>query len=144
MIGFHRKSHQLVKESHWRGEGFQGDKIRAHVFICVLSYLLERRIRQAHLDATAREGRDRLADIKLAKTRIGKRLFLCSVEGDAEHKKILDTERVKNILPIFPTQPHFQRTRNLVPSDDHLNRWELVLVSILIALFSVTITSLIY
>lgn len=85
----------------------QDDRVRAHVFICVLSYLLEKiiekRVRQAHLDITAREALDKLDDIRLAKNQIGKKVFLCPVQGDAEHKRILDALGVKNIPRILPT-----------------------------------------
>ncbi|GAI35704.1 unnamed protein product [marine sediment metagenome] len=50
---------------------YEDDRVRAHVFICVLSYLLEKiiekRMRQAHLNITAREALDKLDDIRLAK-----------------------------------------------------------------------------
>jgi len=85
----------------------QDDRVRAHVFICVLSYLLEKiiekRMRQVHLDITARETLDKLDDIRLAKNQIGKRVFLCPVEGNAEHKRILDAIGVKKIPRILPT-----------------------------------------
>jgi len=86
---------------------YEDDRVRAHVFICVLSYLLEKiiekRMRQAHLNITAREALDKLDDIRLAKNQIGKRVFLCPVEGDAEHKRILDAIGVKKIPRILPT-----------------------------------------
>lgn len=52
---------------------------------------------------TAREALDKLDDIRLAKNQIGKRVFLCPVEGDAEHKRILDAIGVKKIPRILPT-----------------------------------------
>jgi len=86
---------------------YEDDRVRAHVFICVLSYLLEKiiekRMRQAHLNITAREALDKLDDIRLAKNQIGKRVFLCPVEGNAEHKRILDAIGVKKIPRILPT-----------------------------------------
>lgn len=86
---------------------YEDDRVRAHVFICVLSYLLEKiiekRMRQVHLMITAREALDKLDDIRLAKNQIGKRVFLCPVEGDVEHKRILDAIGVKNIPRILPT-----------------------------------------
>ncbi len=85
----------------------EDDRVRAHVFICVLSYLLEKiiekRMRQVHLMITAREALDKLDDIRLAKNQIGKRVFLCPIEGDAEHKRILDAIGVKKIPRILPT-----------------------------------------
>ena len=60
-------------------------------------------MRQAHLMITAREALDKLDDIRLAKNQIGKRVFLCLVEGDAEHKRILDAIGVKKIPRILPT-----------------------------------------
>jgi len=86
---------------------YEDDRVRAHVFICVLSYLLEKiiekRMRQAHLNITAREALDKLDDIRLAKNQIGKRVFLCPVEGNAQHKRILDAIGVKKIPRILPT-----------------------------------------
>ena len=60
-------------------------------------------MRQAHLMITAREALDKLDDIRLAKNQIGKRIFLYPVEGDAEHKRILDAIGVKKIPRILPT-----------------------------------------
>ena len=60
-------------------------------------------MRQAHLNITAREALDKLDDIRLAKNQIGKRVFLCPVEGNAEHKRILDAIGAKKIPRIFPT-----------------------------------------
>jgi len=58
-------------------------RVKAHVFICVLSYLLEKildkKMRQAHLDMTAREALDKLDDIRIAKNQIGPRILLCPV-----------------------------------------------------------------
>ena len=86
---------------------YEDDRVRAHVFICVLSYLLEKiiekRMRQVHLNITAREALDKLDDIRLAKNQIGKRVFLCPVERDAEHKRVLDAIGVKKISRILPT-----------------------------------------
>ena len=86
---------------------YQDDRVKAHVFICVLSYLLEKiiekKVRQSHLEITAREALDKLDDIRLAKNQIGKRVFLCPVQRDAEHKSILNAIGVKNIPRILPT-----------------------------------------
>jgi transposase len=86
---------------------YEDDRVRAHVFICVLSYLLEKiiekKMRQVHLNITARETLDKLDDIRLAKNQIGKRVFLCPIEGDTEHKRILDAIGVKKIPRILPT-----------------------------------------
>lgn len=75
--------------------------VKAHVFICVLSYLLEKilekKMRQAHLDMTAREALDKLDDIRIAKNQIGPRILLCPVQGDAEHRKILSNVGIKSI-----------------------------------------------
>jgi len=85
----------------------QDDRVRAHVFICVLSYLLEKiiekRLTEADIEMTAREALDKLDDIRLAKNEIGKRVFLCPAEGDAEHRIILDAMGVERIPWILPT-----------------------------------------
>jgi len=85
----------------------QDDRVRAHVFICVLSYLLEKilekKMRQAHLMITAREALDRLDDIRLAKNEIAGRVFLCPVESEARHKEVLSTVGIKDIPRILPT-----------------------------------------
>jgi len=85
----------------------QNDRVRAHVFICVLSYLLEKilekKMRQAHLMITAREALDRLDDIRLAKNEIAGRVFLCPVESEARHKEVLSTVGIKDIPRILPT-----------------------------------------
>jgi len=76
-------------------------RVRAHVFICVLSYLLEKilekRMREAHLDMTAREALDKLDDIRIAKNQIGPRILLCPVQGKTEHRKILNAVGIKSI-----------------------------------------------
>jgi transposase len=80
---------------------YQDDRVRAHVFICVLSYLLEKilekKMRKNHLDMTAREALDKLDDIRIAKNQIGPRVLLCPVQGDAEHRKILNAVGIKSI-----------------------------------------------
>ena len=79
----------------------QDYRVRAHVFICVLSYLLEKilekRMGEAHLDMTAREALDKLDDIRIAKNQIGPKTLLCPVQGDAEHRKILNAVGIKSI-----------------------------------------------
>jgi len=86
---------------------YEDDRVRAHVFICVLSYLLEKilekKMRQAHLNMTAREALDRLDDIRLAKNEIAGRVFLCPVERETRHKEVLDAVGIKNIPRILPT-----------------------------------------
>ena len=86
---------------------YQDDRVRAHVFICVLSYLLEKiiekRLIEADLDLTAREALDKLDDIRLAKNQIGKRVFLCPAQGDHQHRRILDAMGVEKIPRILPT-----------------------------------------
>ncbi len=86
---------------------YEDDRVRAHVFICVLSYLLEKiiekKMSQAQLEITAREALGKLDDIRVAKNQIGKKVFLCPVEGSAEHKRILDAIGVKKIPLILPT-----------------------------------------
>ena len=76
-------------------------RVKAHVFICVLSYLLEKilekRTSKAHLDMTARESLDKLDDIRIAKNEIGPRTLLCPVQGNAEHRKILNAVGIKSI-----------------------------------------------
>jgi len=80
---------------------YQDDRVKAHVFVCVLSYLLEKilekKMRKNHLDMTAREALDKLDDIRIAKNQIGPRLLLCPVQGDAEHRKILNAVGIKCI-----------------------------------------------
>jgi hypothetical protein len=49
------------------------------------------------------EEEERLDDIRLAGNQIGKRVLLCPIEGDAEHKRILDAIGVKKIPRILPT-----------------------------------------
>lgn len=49
------------------------------------------------------EEEERLDDIRLARNQIGKRVLLCPIEGDAEHKRILDAIGVKKIPRILPT-----------------------------------------
>ena len=84
----------------------QDDRVRAHVFICVLSYLLEKilekKMRQAHLMITAREALDRLDDIRVAKNEIGGKVFLCPVQSQLRHKEVLRTVGIKNIPRILP------------------------------------------
>ena len=83
----------------------QDDRIRAHVFICILSYLLEKIIEkkfaEANLEVSAREALDKLDNISLAKNQIGKRIFLCPAEGDAQHRRILDAMGVEKIPRIL-------------------------------------------
>ena len=85
---------------------YEDDRVRAHVFICVLSYLLEKiiekKLAEAHLEMSAREALDKLDDIRLAKNQVGGRVFLCPAEGDIQHRRILDAmgvERIPRILP---------------------------------------------
>lgn len=76
-------------------------RVKAHVFICVLSYLLEKilekKMRKVQLDMTGREALDRLDDIRIAKNQIGPKLLLCPVQGEAEHRKILNAVGIKSI-----------------------------------------------
>jgi len=76
-------------------------RVKAHVFICVLSYLLEKiiekRVRYAHLDITAREVLDKLDDIRISKNQIGPKVLLCPVQGDAKHREILKAIGIKSI-----------------------------------------------
>jgi len=85
----------------------EDNRVRAHVFICVLSYLLEKilekKMRQAHLQITAREALDRLDDIRLAKNEIAGRVFLCPVESKTRHKEVFDAVGIKNIPRILTT-----------------------------------------
>ena len=85
----------------------QNDRVRAHVFICVLSYLLEKilekKMRQTHLMITAREALDRLDDIRVAKNEIGGKVFLCPVQSQLRHKEVLRAVEIKNIPRILPT-----------------------------------------
>ena len=85
----------------------EDNRVRAHVFICVLSYLLEKilekKMRQAHLQITAREALDRLDDIRLAKNEVAGRVFLCPVESKARHKEVFDAVGIKNIPRILTT-----------------------------------------
>ena len=85
----------------------EDNRVRAHVFICILSYLLEKtlekKMRQAHLQITAREALDRLDDIRLAKNEVAGRVFLCPVESKARHKEVFDAVGIKNIPRILPT-----------------------------------------
>ena len=55
----------------------------------LLEKIIEKRMRQAHLNITTREALGKLDDIRLTKNQIGKRVFLCPIEGDAEHKRTL-------------------------------------------------------
>jgi len=84
----------------------EDNRVRAHVFICVLSYLIEKiiekKMRQDHLQITAREALDRLDDIRLAKNEIAGRVFLCPVESEARHKEVLNAVGIKNIPRILP------------------------------------------
>jgi len=86
---------------------YQDDRVRAHVFICVLSYLLEKiiekRLIKTDLDITAREALDKLDDIRLAKNKIGKKVFLCPAQGNTVHRKILEAMGVEKIPPLLPT-----------------------------------------
>ena len=85
----------------------ENNRVRAHVFICVLSYLLEKilekKMRQAHLQITAREALERLDDIRLAKNEVAGRVFLCPVESEARHKEVLGAVGIKNIPRILTT-----------------------------------------
>lgn len=54
-------------------------------------------MREAHLDMTAREALDKLDDIRVAKNQIGPKVFLCPVQGDAKHRKILNAVGIKSI-----------------------------------------------
>lgn len=86
---------------------YEDDRVRAHVFICVLSYLLEKilekKMRQVHLMITAREALDRLDDIRVTKNEIGGKVFLCPMERGARHKEVLSAVGIKNIPRILPT-----------------------------------------
>jgi len=85
----------------------EDNRVRAHVFICVLSYLLEKilekKMRQTHLMITAREALDRLDDIRVAKNEIAGKVFLCPVESQTRHKEVLSAVGIKNIPRILPT-----------------------------------------
>ena len=85
----------------------EDNRVRAHVFICVLSYLLEKilekKMRQTHLMITAREALDRLDDIRVAKNEIAGKVFLCPIESRARHKEVLRAVGIKNIPRILPT-----------------------------------------
>ena len=86
---------------------FQDDRVRAHVFICVLSYLLEKimekKMRQANLEITAREALDALDDIRVAKNQIGPKTLLCPAQASYQHRRILNALGIKNIPRILPT-----------------------------------------
>jgi len=86
---------------------YEDNRVRAHVFICVLSYLLEKilekKMREVHVMITAREALDRLDDIRVAKNEIAGRVFLCPVESQARHKEVLSAVGIKNIPRILPT-----------------------------------------
>ena len=68
-----------------------------------LEKILEKKMRQAHLQITAREALDRLDDIRLAKNEVAGRVFLCPVESEARHKEVLNTVGIKNIPHILTT-----------------------------------------
>jgi len=84
---------------------YQDERVRAHVFICVLAYLLEKiiekKLAKTDLSISAREALDKLDDIRLAKNQIGERVFLCPAQGTSIHRKILKVMGVGKIPPIL-------------------------------------------
>ena len=70
---------------------YQDNRVRAHVFICVLSYPLEKILQKkkdkAHFDITPREALDKLNDIRITKIKHDQRFFF------VHYRKILGTEK---------------------------------------------------
>lgn len=72
---------------------YNEERVRAHVFICVLSYLLERvleiSLKEAGLDITARRALDELESIRMVETQIDGHLLHGPTEGTETARAVL-------------------------------------------------------
>ena len=70
---------------------YQDNRVKTHIFICVLSYplekILQKKIDKTHFDITPREALDKLNDISIAKIKHDQRFFF------VYYRKILGTEK---------------------------------------------------
>ena len=79
------KSSLLLRPVHHWTE----DRIKAHVFICVLALQIERLMRNWLQTLSVRKALDRLRRIKVGEMRVGDTSTLLASEGTAEQKEIL-------------------------------------------------------
>ena len=79
------KSSLLLRPVHHWTE----DRIKAHVFICVLALQIERLMRNRLQTLSVRKALDRLRRIKVGEMRVGDTSTLLPSEGTAEQKEIL-------------------------------------------------------
>jgi len=80
-------------------------RVKAHVFICVLAYLLEcmieERLRQAKLPYSARQALEHLDTLRLVDTKLGKEIIRCITKPSPEHRTILNALGVHAIPRIL-------------------------------------------
>lgn len=74
-------------------------RVRAHVFICVLSYLVEAIMEKklARLSITTRSALDKLSDIKIVENILSNHRIRCVTKINRERKKILGALGISNI-----------------------------------------------
>ena len=74
---------------------------------------MEKKMRQANLEITAREALDALDDIRVAKNQIGPKTLLCPAQDNAQHKRTLNALGIKNIPRILPTGVCFEGAKGI-------------------------------
>jgi hypothetical protein len=76
-------------------------RVRAHVLVCVLAYLLEcmlwERLRRAKLPYSAREAFDHLETLRLVDNRLGNQTLRCVTHPTPEHRAILKAIGISSI-----------------------------------------------
>lgn len=81
-------------------------RVRAHVLICVLAYLLEcmlwERLRRAKLSYSAREALDHLDTLRLVDNRLGDQTLRCVTRPTTEHRAILKAIGIPTIPRLLP------------------------------------------
>ena len=74
-------------------------EVEAHVFICVLAYLIEicieTRLKQANIKVTARKALNLLSDVKLVKQTVGDMELSTYSKPTPETRKIIQTLKLK-------------------------------------------------
>ena len=89
------KSSLLLRPVHHWTE----NRIKAHVFICVLALQIERMMRNRLKTLSVSKALDRLRQIKVGKMRVGDTSTLLATEATAEQKKILKKLGVSSLPP---------------------------------------------
>jgi transposase len=91
------KSSLLLRPVHHWTE----DRIKAHVFICVLALQIERMMRNRLKNLSVSKALDRLRQIKVGEMRVGDTYTLLATEATAEQKEILKDLGVPSLPPVL-------------------------------------------